>query len=400
MTMHGTITRSPSFDADLAAPPRRRWTRLLPWILVALVAAGAAAWFFAKDGGTAGTSGKTAVASGEPAKDKPRVTVLVPGVRPVASEVRVTGSIAARRSSPVGVQGEGGMVTAVMVKEGDYVRRGQVLAQIDRAVQTQQVNQMAASIRQAQADAALAQAELERAQTLVQRGFISKADIDRKTATRDAARARVDVARAQLSEMQARIARLDVRAPDNGLILTRNVEAGQVVGAGSPALFTMAQDGAMEMRAQVAEQELATVRTGHSASVRLVGGADSFEGQVWLIDPIIDPQSRQGLVRIALGSDRRLRPGAFAQAVIRTGEAAHPVLPQSAVLADDKGNYVMLVDRTGKVMQQRVTIGAVNQDGLVILSGLNGSERVVESAAAFLNPGESVTPVVRQAARG
>ncbi|MFX8012213.1 HlyD family efflux transporter periplasmic adaptor subunit, partial [Acinetobacter baumannii] len=92
-----------------------------------------------------------------------------------------------------------------------------------------------------------------RAKQLVSRGFISRSDIDTKTATRDAAAARVKVAEAQLSQQQASNGRLDIRAPAAGLVLTRNVEAGQVVSAGSGVLFRMAENGQLELRAQVSE---------------------------------------------------------------------------------------------------------------------------------------------------
>ena len=93
----------------------------------------------------------------------------------------------------------------------------------------------------ARADLQLAQNELDRALQLVERGFISKADVDRKTATRDSARARVNVANAQLSETRARNARLDIGAPVSGYVLERNVEPGQTVSAGSGILFRLAQ---------------------------------------------------------------------------------------------------------------------------------------------------------------
>src|SRR3546814_17996813 len=91
---------------------------------------------------------------------------------------------------PIGVVGEGGRVMRALVEPGDWVRAGQALATIERSVQTQQTRSLAAQVEVARADARLAEAELDRAQALVGRGFISKADIDRKTATRDAARAR------------------------------------------------------------------------------------------------------------------------------------------------------------------------------------------------------------------
>lgn len=378
----------------LGEPPASAsaWRRLLPWLVLLAVAA-AGAFFLLRP--------KPAVEARAASEDQAaRVTVIVPGRVLVTNGVRVTGSIAARRELPVGVQGEGGMVTDVLVQEGDYVRAGQVLARVDRAVQLQQINQMDASIRQAQADAALAQAELDRARQLLDRGFISKADIDRKTATRDSASARVAVARAQLAEMQARLARLDIRAPDSGIILTRQVEPGQVVSPGSGALFRIAQDGRMEMRAQVAEQELSRLQVGQPANVQLVGSTDTFAGTIWLIEPIIDPRARQGSVRIDLGTDRRLRPGAFARATINIGSVERPRLPQSAVQADEKGSFVLIVDAQNRVQRRDVEVGSITEQGLAIRSGLTGQERVVASAGAFLNVGEKVTPLVRGATAG
>ena len=333
-----------------------------------------------------------------PAEAKaPRVSVIVPGRVAVASEVRVTGSIAARREMPVGVQGEGGMVTAVLVEAGDYVRAGQVLARVDRAVQAQQVNQLAASVQQARADLALAQSELDRALTLVEKGFISKADIDRRTATRDSNAARVRVVGAQLSEAQARLARLDIRAPDDGVVLARAVEPGQIVGPASAPLFRIAKDGAMEMTAKVAEQDLAQLRVGMPATVQLVGSTRQFGGDIWLLEPMIDPQTRQGQARIALGRDPMLRVGAFANARIEAGTAEQPVLPQSAILADTRGSYVYVVGGDNKVTRRDVKTGEVSENGIAVASGLTGNERVVLSAGAFLNEGEKIDPVLQRA---
>lgn len=388
--MHGTM---PAITLDTAPAPGRTRRRLL-WAALAFVILAVAAYVFAKR--VQGSS----VPKAAPVEAPPTVSVIVPGNAAVASTVALTGSIAARHTSPIGIQGEGGMVTQVLVKEGDFVRRGQVLARVDATVAREQVVEMNAATGQAQADAALAQAELDRAKALVARGFISKADIDRKTAARDGANAKVAVARAQASQMRARLGRLDVRAPDDGLILARAVEAGQVVGPGSSALFELAQDGAMEMRGRVAEQDLARLRLGQDADVSLVGSDDRFRGRIWLIDPTVDPVARQGLVRIALGGDRRLRPGAFARASIGSGSASVPQLPQSAVQSDDKGNYVLVIGPDNTVARRDVKIGDVNAGGLSIIAGLTGRERIVASAAAFLQPGQKVTPVARVAANG
>jgi RND family efflux transporter MFP subunit len=357
---------------------------------IAIVAALAIAFFLFGRNGAAPSPAQGGAGKGS--QQAPNVTVVVTGRSAVASIVTGTGTIAARREMPVGVAGEGGMVTRVLVEPGSWVKAGQVLATVDRSVQVQTAESQAANIRVAQADAQLAQAELDRARQLVDRGFISKADLQRREATRDQAAARVRVAQAQLSETRARNDRLDIRAPAEGLVLTRGVEPGQIVSAGSGQLFRVAMGGQMEMRAQLAEPDLVRVRTGMAAQVTPVGAANAFTGQIWQVSPVIDPQTRQGIARIALSYNPALRPGGFASATIDVGGSQSPLLPESAVLSDGKGNFVYIVDGANKAVRRAVTVGEVSDAGVSIASGLSGTERVVRSAGAFLNEGQTVKP--------
>ena len=325
-------------------------------------------------------------------KQAATVSVMVPGRQTVDRIVSATGNLGARREMPIGVAGEGGMVTQVLVEAGTWVAAGQVLATVDRQVQTQQGASLAAQIGVADADLRVAQSELDRAQLLVSRGFISKADIDRKVATRDAARARLGVARAQLAQQRATTSRLDIRAPAAGLVLERKVEPGQVVSPGSGMLFRMAKGGELELLARLGEVDLARMSVGQRASVTPVGSAQSFAGQIWQISPVIDPQTRQGVARVALSYDKALRPGGFASTKIVSGAADLPLLPESAIQSDPKGSFVYIVDSHNKVVRRDVTVGDVTDAGVTVLSGLTGQEAVVVSAGAFLNPGESIIP--------
>ncbi len=242
----------------------------------------------------------------------------------------------------------------------------------------------------ARANAKLAENNLERAKQLVGQGFVSKADIDQKTATRDAALAQQRVAEAQLGQLRASVGRLDIRAPESGLVLTRNVEPGQVVSAGSGTLFRIAKNGEMELLAQLSENELAALRPGVKAIVTPVGTNAKFVGTVWQVSPVIDPVSRLGIARISLAYNTALRPGGFANATIDISNMNASVLPESAVLSDQKGSYVYLVTKNNKVQRREVTTGTVTPNGLAITSGLKGDERVVLFAGGFLNPGETV----------
>ena len=283
-------------------------------------------------------------------------------------------------------------MVSIPVEAGDWVRQGQVLAVIDRSVQSQQARAAAAQVEVAQADANLAQSNLDRALQLVERGFVSTADVDRLTATRDAAVARVRVAQASLSELNARNARLNIVAPSAGLVLERNVEVGATVSAGSGALFRLARGGEIEMLAQVGEEQLARLSAGVSAEVTPVGTAQTFTGQVWQISPTIDARNRQGTARIALSYDPALRPGGFATARILSGTTTAPLLPESAVLSDSRGSFVYVVDDENKVQRMAVETGMVPSDGVVIESGISGNEKIVLRAGGFLTEGETVNP--------
>jgi HlyD family secretion protein len=380
---------------DETAARRRRRNIILAVVAVLVLLAVAFLMF-----GRGSEDTKVAVkAGGQSSEAAPAVSVVVPGRQQVARTISATGQLAARYDMPVGVPGEGGKVIQVLVEAGQWVGQGQTLAVIDRSVQTQEAAQLGALIDVARADARLAQQELDRAQALVGRGFVSKADVERRVATRDAALARVRVAQANLGQSRARIGRLDVRAPAAGLVLTRTVEPGQIVGPGSGALFRIARGGQFEMMARLPESDLLSLSTGVPAQVTPVGSTKTYQGTIWQVAPVIDPATRQGVARIAVPYDRDLRPGGFATANITAGSTDAPMLPESAVLNDSQGSYVYIIDKDNAVRRRPVKVASVTDGGVVIGEGLNGTERVVLSAGPFLTEGEKIRPQRATAAR-
>jgi RND family efflux transporter MFP subunit len=371
---------------------RRRWVIIGAVVVLALLALGIALMM-----GRGGDKAESAAAA-KGAGQVPTVTVIVPGSSQVTRVITASGALGAKRDQPVGIAGQGGRVIRVTVDAGSWVRAGQVLAIVDRSVQSQQAAQLSAQVESARADAALAQANYERALALKDRGFVSKAEIDSKKAIRDAAYAQVRVAQAQLNATRAQIGQLNVIAPTNGLILARNVEVGQIVSPASGALFRLAEGGQMEMRAQLSQQDLAGVHVGMPAQVTPVGSDRSFAGSVWQVAPTIDATSRLGDVRIAVPYDSLIRPGGFAEAKIAGGVTTAPLLPQSAVLSDDKGNYVYIANAKNQIERRNIKIGTVDDNGVTIIEGLSGNEAIVLSAGPFLNPGQKINPR-RQAAR-
>lgn len=390
MNRESTIHGSTLVVTDGSA--RRRWVIIGAVAILALLALGLALMM--------GRGDKTAAtaAAAKGAGQVPTVTVVIPGSTQVSRVIVASGALGAKRDQPIGIAGQGGRVVRVTADAGSWVRAGQVLAVVDRSVQTQTAAQLAAQVEAARANAALAQANYERAVALQGRGFVSKAEIDSKKATRDAAFAQVRVAQATLNAIRAQIGQLNVIAPAPGLILARNVEVGQIVGPVSGALFRLAEGGQMEMRAQLSQQDLASVHVGMPAQVTPVGSDRSFAGSVWQVAPTIDANSRLGDVRIAIPYDPVIRPGGYAEARIAGGATTAPMLPQSAVLSDERGNYVYIINARNEVERRDVKVGEVTDTGVSIASGISGQEAVVLSAGPFLNPGQKVNPK-RQAAR-
>lgn len=382
------LSGSESVLIDDSELDTRRDGRRRTWIIAAIVIVLLAIAVWMMSGGE-----EEAAFAPEEEGAVPSVTVIAPGRATVAGIINATGTLAARREMPVGVVGEGGRVVAVNFEAGDWVRAGEVMVVIDRSVQSQQAQSSAAQIEVARADASLAQANLDRALQLVDRGFISKADVDRLTATRDAARARVRVSEAQYRELLARNARLNIVAPAAGLVLERNVEIGQIAGSGT-SLASIARGGELELLTQLGESDLASVPIGATAEVVPVGTSKTFTCTVWQKAPTINEQTRQGTARCAMSYAPELRPGGFATAKLNSGAVVAPMLPESAIQADGEGSYVYIIDRNNKVVRRPITLGMVTDQGIAVASGLNGTERVVVRAAGFLSEGDAVRPVV------
>jgi HlyD family secretion protein len=329
----------------------------------------------------------------------PTVSVTEVGVSTLPTTVSIIGTIAARYDIPVGVEGDAGRVSAIYVEAGDHVKRGQVLARLDVSVLEPQVANLEAALEQARAEAELADAEYRRAQAVGASGALSAEETQRRKSTGVTAAAKVKVAAAQLAEAQARLARAAVRAPADGIILTRNVELGQTATPGGEALFRLSEGGEVELRGQVAEQDLPLLKVGQLVNVRLTGIGQVYEGHIRLLGAVIDPQTRLGMARVALTPDPNLRPGAFARAEVTVSNADRAVLPQTAVLTDDRGSYVLIVNADHKIERRAVHGSGIVQNGVTIADGIKGKEQVVATAGAFLQEGELVNPVLQSPGR-
>lgn len=360
---------------------RQRWPLLAAIGVGVLIVAVLASRLMGGGGAPAGAGPRSTV---------PLVSVVTPALSAVTSTVTFTGTINARYDVAMGVEGEGGRIATVHVEAGDRVKQGQVLATLDTSVLRPQVARLAASLTEARANAELREAEYQRAQAVSGSGALSAEEIERRRAAAVTAAAQVQVAAAQLAEARARLEQTEIRAPADGVVLTRTAEVGEFPTPGGEPLFRLSRGDEVEVRAQLAEQDLPRLAVGQPALVRLTGMPEAFEGRVRLVGPVIDPQTRLGWIRVELEPHPMLRPGAFARGEVTVGNSRRQVLPQTAVLSDANGTYVLIVGEDGKVAKRSVRVVDTNARGVVIGEGLQGNEKVVATAAAFLREGETV----------
>lgn len=388
-TGHGEAAAEPPSRggfATLVGPRRRRRTIGVAIVLALGLAVALWAHFAAKSAAITPLADQHRV---------PLVSVIVPGLQPVSTQVMVTGTIEARHDLPIGDGGQAGRIVAVYAQVGDHVRKGQVLAQLDASVLAPQVNELVASLAKARAQSKLAAAEYRRALAIGPDGGLSRQDVEKSQATAAMDAANVQMVAAQLAQKRAQLALTRIVAPVPGIVLTRHAEVGQVASPGGAALFTIEDRGRVELIGQVAEQDLAALNVDQHASVYLVGYPRPFAGHIWLLDSTINPQNRLGQVRIALDPNPALRPGAFAHATIMVNRAERPIVPQTAILSDGSRTYVYIVDSHDRVERRDVRLGNVIARGVVIDSGLTGRERVVSLAGGFLQSGETVKVAMR-----
>lgn len=383
-------------DAVMTGQPKRsRKGMLAGGALVLVILAGAAYSFTHREKPAAQEVAPKILKGSDSAKEStPRVTILTTTLVPVISRVSITGTIAARNDMPVGPEGDGGRIQAIYADVGDHVRQGQVLAHLNTDLLTQQVAELAAQRDEAIANAGVAAADYARGQSVASQGFLTQQELDKRRAATLSADAKAKVVAAQLQQARVRLARADIRAPADGVVMSRAAEIGQMAISGGEPLFRVARGGQIELKGQVAEQDLPALRTGQPATIRLTGVDREFFGAIWQMAPTIDSRSRLGAVRIALTPHPLLRPGAFAHADIIAGSGQHILLPQSAVQNDAGQSYVLVVGKDDRLEKRNIKLAQTTSAGVVVAEGVNVGERLVASAGAFLHVGEKIVPEV------
>lgn len=357
------MTSSPSL------PVRARRARRSLLALAAVLAAGACG-----DGEAAPSNGFR----GAPPTPVETDTVIV---GQIARVITIPGTVEAIRTIGVNAQ-VAGAVLQVPVEEGDRVQEGQVVARLDD-------RELQAQLRSAEAQFEVADAAFQRAQQLRERQVITQPEYE-------AARTAFEAARSQTEQLRTRVGFTEVRSPIGGVVTTKVVQSGDVVG-GQARLLEIAEVDTMVVRVNVSELDIVDIEAGDEVELRV----DALAGEVLTasvrrVFPAANATTRLIPVEVALSPEdgRRTRPGYLARVQFQLQPKDDALLiPASAIVSRGGGEAVYLVGDSASVVLRSVTPGLTSEGRVEIVDGLAPGDRIVTAGANLLRDGARIRDV-------
>jgi multidrug efflux system membrane fusion protein len=343
-----------------------------------------------------------ACSAGDAAVEAPRpVLVVHPGDGAPSSATAFAGEVHARRESALAFR-IGGNLVRRHVDAGARVHAGDVLAELDPGDQRLQAQATQAQLAAAQAELARAGADRARYAQLAGQQLVSRSALDAQDAAYAAAAGQVRAIRAQLDVARNAAGYTQLRAPRDGVIASREAEAGQVVAAGQ-VIFTLAGDAGREVAIALPESSIREHHIGERALVELWnatpgGRTQRIEGAVREIAPAADPQTRTYAARVALAaSDEAVDLGQSARVYLRGAAREALAVPLSAIQRGPRnGSALWVVDPASRRLHLTpVRTGAFGSDAVPVLAGVSAKDWVVAAGGHLLREGEVVAPVDR-----
>jgi membrane fusion protein, multidrug efflux system len=382
----------------------KRLTMVLVFALIAAIAGGAY-WYWDRQ-----ASGATAAEAEPKAKGKGKgkgkgergpitVKAVQPVVKPMPVLIEAVGTVEAEHSVQVRAQ-VGGVLQSVLFKEGDRVKAGQVLFQIDPRTFQAQYNQSLAQLARDKAQLENARAQQERLEPLLKREYITRQEYDVAVTSAKSLEATVqaDQAVAEAARIQLEFAR--IRAPISGRTGTLAVKPGNLVmaaGTGTP-LVTINMMDPILVSFSIPERQLDDIRRHQNDKqmrIEILAERNAppvGEGKLVFIDNTVTPQTGTVLLKTRVpNANEVIWPGQFVNVrIVLTIEPEAIVLPESAVQPGQDGSFVYLIDENNRVKVQPITIARQLGGEVVIGSGVKAGDRVISDFPQALAPGATV----------
>lgn len=352
--------------------PRRGTRRIkiaLGLGLTVALAAGLAT--YTRANGSGGKSGAGAKKNGDKKeKESPTVAVQKAETGAISAYITATANLVAEDEVKIVAEAEG-KVVQLLTEEGDFVRKGQKVVQIDKGDALIAAQKAELGLRNAQIN-------LDRSENMAAEKLISAQDLDK-------ARFERDQAAHNLADARYRLEKTAVVAPFDGKVTIRKVNLGQTVKL-SEELFTLADFDPLVARIFLPEREVLDLEIGQGVQIVLKAKEEvRFRGRIRQISPVVDPSS--GTVKVtveAVAPPANVRPGAFVSVnVVRETHASALLVPRQAVIRELAETYVYVAEGT-KAVKRPVQVGLEEGEQLEIVGGLKAGEKVITSGQGGL----------------
>ncbi len=349
--------------------------------------------------------------SSQKAPEKPLVPVAVTEVQEYSGPEGVTYSASITPYEQVNVAFKSaGYVTTILqrkgadgrernLQQGDWVKKGEVLARVRESDYQHAVEQYKGQLEQAQAAAEKSKQDFARAQALYNANALTQSDYDAAKAQNDSSQGSVTTAQAVVSQAQQSLSDCELRAPMDGQILNRNIELGALVGTGTTG-FTMGDTKRVKAVFGIPDTVLASVTLGKRQGIQTETYTQEFYGQVTAIAPQADQKSRTFQVEVTVpNSNDLLKSGMVATLDLGQAKLKSPVLvvPLEAIVSGPEGSNktfsVFIVVRDGEkdVAKRRIVQPGMAYGNMVaITKGLSPGDRVISNGATLVNDGQVV----------
>lgn len=332
----------------------------------------------------------------ESAPPLPRVRVVQARVGPAERTLTVTGVLAAPPGRDVKLGPlVPGRLSRLLVSEGERVRAGQVLGEVETGPASDELQQAEATAREAASAARAAEARRARTEVLVEHGVAARQDAEQDRSAEAAALASEQRAQAAIELARRKVRRSELQAPFDGIVVAVFIRQGESVdGSGQPVVEVAATDP-LELRAFVTQAEAARLHSGMRATLSVEELKDTRSGEVIMVSPSVDAQSGNVLVRSRFPNPAGdLRPGGIGRARIVTGQEGSAVkLPSSALLPLEDGGLGVAIVEGGKVRGLPVTALFEEEGQAVVQGALKGGESVIVEGGYSLPEGSAVEVV-------
>jgi membrane fusion protein, multidrug efflux system len=343
---------------------------------------------------------------------KPAVGVQPAASKGVSQSFEFVGHVTAIYKVDIRARIEG-FLDKVLFREGQEVKTGDLLYQIEKIQYQAQVEQAKANLASAEAQVVNAQLQYNRKVQLAHDRWAPQSDVDQYKATLDSDNAKVLQTRAALTLADVNLGYTDVWSPIDGKIGRTVYKIGNLVNPASGVLVTIVSQDPMYVLFPISVRDLEIIRDARRQEggglakieirVRLSNGREYPQRGVWnLNDPQVDQRTDTLMMRAIIPNpDRQLVDGQYVTAVIRERtEKPQLVIPQAALQTDQSGYYVLVVDDQHKVEQRRVQTGRNRDTDVVVTSGLHEGENVIIDGVQKVRPGQIVQETALQAAGG